>query len=566
VSDAPAASPPVPALAAPRALPPTNGEGWRRAWFASPLYRLALGGSPPRSFFAIGSAQWPGDASRGQAILTGDLVAAGVTGRLDEEPWSRPGADPLWLGALHGFGWIADLRDAGSPLGPGVAAARIEQWIERHRGWSPLAWRADILGERIVNWVRHYEYVAPGGSPAFAARFVASLAAQRKHLRRLIPGKLAGRGLLMAYRALAFADLAFLRDGRPFDRSLVATMAQLRRFLPRYVGADGVVAERSPLVQLQALIALIDLRDAMNSAQQASPLELQAAIDRMAPALRLLRHGDGKLALFNASHEGDPALIDLALARSGSLERARREAPQSGFYAVAVGQSLALIDAGSPPPRGMDREAHAGTLSFEFSVGRERLIVNCGSTPTAGEEWRMATRFTAAHSTLVIDNVNSTEITPLGAMEYRAGNVLARREESDGAVWLEASHDGYKSLFGAIHKRRIYLSADGSDLRGEDQLTGPDGKNIARPGKNFAVRFHLHPSVSASVSQGGGVLLRLPGGSGWRFRASGATVSLAESVYLGVEGQIRRTEQIVMIAALPPEGAKAKWAFQRYEG
>ncbi len=48
-----------------------------------------------------------------------------------------------------------------------------------------------------------------------------------------------------------------------------------------------------------------------------APAELVAAIDRMAPMLRFFRHGDGGLALFNGTWEGDRRMIDLVLARYG---------------------------------------------------------------------------------------------------------------------------------------------------------------------------------------------------------------------------------------------------------
>ena len=107
---------------------------------------------------------------------------------------------------------------------------------------------------------------------------------------------------------------------------------------------------------------LLDVRAALASAERRAPAELIAAIDRMAPMLRFFRHGDGGLALFNGAWEGDRTLIDLVLARSGSSEPAPTMALVSGFQRLAAGTSLVIADAGSPPGRGMDGIAHAGTL------------------------------------------------------------------------------------------------------------------------------------------------------------------------------------------------------------
>src|SRR5487761_1689996 len=109
----------------------------------------------------------------------------------------------------------------------------------------------------------------------------------------------------------------------------------------------------------------------------------------------------------------------------------------------------------------------------------------------------------------------------------RPEKVEMQRQEANGAHWLEASHDGWLRPFGALHRRRLYLAESGEDLRGEDAVE-------AEHGQPYAVRFHLHPGVSASLQQDGeGALLRLPGGGGWRLRADGARITLEESVYLG---------------------------------
>jgi uncharacterized heparinase superfamily protein len=98
-------------------------------------------------------------------------------------------------------------------------------------------------------------------------------------------------------------------------------------------------------------------------------------------------------------------------------------------------------------------------------------------------------------------------------------------------------------------------------------FAGPDGRMVTLPDRRFILRFHLHPTVKATLAQSGqAVLMRLPSGRGWRLRASGAGVGLAESIYLGEDGRHRRTEQIVLVGQVPAEGAAVKWALTRMEG
>ena len=191
---------------------------------------------------------------------------------------------------------------------------------------------------------------------------------------------------------------------------------------------------------------------------------------------------------------------------------------------------------------------------MELSIGRERLIVNCGAFPAGPPEWRDATRATAAHSTLTVNDVNSSELKPDG-LGRRPEEVKVQRQEANGAHWLEAHHDGWRRLFGAIHLRRLYVAESGEDIRGEDVIE-------AETPQPFTLRFHLHPDVIASLQQDKeAVLLRLRSGAGWRLRADGAQMSLEESIYLGGP-EPRRTEQVVLTGT--QDGPQhVKWAISK---
>ena len=193
-----------------------------------------------------------------------------------------------------------------------------------------------------------------------------------------------------------------------------------------------------------------------------------------------------------------------------------------------------------------------------MSIGRHRLIVNCGSYP-AGHRWSRAYRATAAHSTLVVNDTNSSKISPDGALSRRPETVACRREETEGSHWLDMSQDGYRVPFGLVHQRRLYLAAGGEDLRGEDCLVGPGGHE-------FTIRFHLHPDARVALAQDGETsLLSVGRGGGWRFRARGAEVALEPSVYLGRPGEVRRSQQIVLSGRTAGGETTVKWALHKQE-
>jgi uncharacterized heparinase superfamily protein len=223
---------------------------------------------------------------------------------------------------------------------------------------------------------------------------------------------------------------------------------------------------------------------------------------------------------------------------------------------MQAGHSLVLVDTGKPPSVGFDEAAHAGPLSFEFSQGRERIVVNCGGYRGTQRAWRQVARSSAAHSVLVVADTNAVEIKDDGTLGRAPPTIRYERAEEDGHQWIAASHDGYRQRFGLTYARELYLSADGDDLRGEDKLSG-------RAGTPFAVRFHLHPAIQAVLVQdGNATLLRLASGLVWRLRATGADMTLTESIYLG-SGELKETRQVILSGVTGPNGASVRWAIRR---
>ena len=85
---------------------------------------------------------------------------------------------------------------------------------------------------------------------------------------------------------------------------------------------------------------------------------------------------------------------------------------------------------------------------------------------------------------------------------------------------------------------------------------------LLEDGIGFAARFHIHPDVRVSPSQGGGILLKLPNGEGWRFRAGGAQITVEESVYLGTD-MVRKSEQLVLTGVVANQPAEVGWVFEQ---
>ena len=199
-------------------------------------------------------------------------------------------------------------------------------------------------------------------------------------------------------------------------------------------------------------------------------------------------------------------------------------------------------------------------------------MINCGLPPTSRDSWRPVARATAAHSTVTFNDLSSCQFLGPGLLQRFLGapimggpsEVPVAREEQEGAVVVRASHDGYASRFGIIHERTLRVAADGARLDGEDRFLPVQGDKIPTGRRDaFAVRFHLHPAVKASLlTDGHGVTLMLPNREIWTFSAQEDAVEIEESVYLaGRQGPSRTSQLVIYGRARKVESVR--WIFVR---
>ena len=304
----------------------------------------------------------------------------------------------------------------------------IENWIDKHTHPTADVWRGDILGQRISNWLCAFPFFGESAAEDLQCTVFTSLARQVRYLAKITPGTLSGVGLLQAIKGLTFAGLAM--EGR--EQLLEQSLNLLHKEIGKQVLSDGGHVSRSPQALLDTVMILIDIRAALRQAGYPCPEKIQHALDRTIPALRFFRHADRAFSLFNGCQEGREELVKQVMLQSGSRARTLNSLPHTGYERVTLGRGLLLVDTGKPPKWPYDGCAHAAPLSLEFSYGRERIFVNCGSHPTHAE-WQDMLRFTAAHSALIIDDRNACEIHKDGSFARKPKKVTTNREDMIGA-------------------------------------------------------------------------------------------------------------------------------------
>jgi uncharacterized heparinase superfamily protein len=463
-----------------------------------------------------------------------------------------------WAEALYGFIWLRHMRAANTAITRANARDLVDDFITGKRDRDPVAARPGVLARRLISFLSHSPLLLEGADHDFYDRFIQHCGRSISELNFALLGPTSGLERLQAILAMALASLCL--DG--LDHFAGRAERLLADELDRQILADGGHVSRNPRVLAEVLLDLLPLREAYAGRGMEAPRALLTAIDRMMPHLRMFRHGDGSLALFNGMGVTLPDVMATLIAYDDARSRPMEHAPYAGYDRMEAGMTVVVADVGLPPPRPLSGEACAGCLSFQLSSGLQTIVVNCGTPRHASESLTLLARSTAAHSTVTVADTSSARFGVFaGERRIVSGprSVPVRRDTRLGAFELVASHDGYKRQFGLVHERSWTLRMDGEQLDGEDRFT----LSGSRGPVPVVLRFHLHPAIRASLIQdGAGALLMTGPGEAWVFEASGQQVSIEDSIFFASSDSSRRTSQLVVEADAVATG-QIGWRFSR---
>ncbi len=524
----------------------------QKAWGESPFYQVQLKGpTPDRLFFQPGDPRKP-DTDIAKSLARGRLAlgdeSVDCEGEL-ERLWDLPVPGGALSAYLQEFSWLRHLEALGE-AGRAPARTLMKAWLERYERWHSEAWAPYFVAERLVQLCAHYPLLLSGADALWRSRVLTSMARQTRHLARTTHRAETGFDRLMTSLGLGIAGYCLPGCEGPAERGLEMTRRELRLQLR----PDGGHVSRNPSRQLKLALRLQTLLKTIEARSLQPPGFLRHMVLRASAMATFFRCPDGRLAVFNGGYEDDGCAVLAVQSFIDPDSAPTNFARHSGYHKMSAARALLIMDTANDHGAGSSFKS-AGSL--HFSTGRSRIFINCGNGGHRGPEWRQALDRRAAHSALSFD----------GAAQVSFGETSHRRAEEGKGQLLEFEREIISArTTNATHVRRLFLSADGANLRGEELLTALPPEILA----HAVWRFHLHPSVRASLARDRrSVLLLLPNKEGWRFKSNCRELQLEKSAYCGEGGAPVSTEQIAVRAPLcgreNGEKTAARWALQRLD-
>ncbi|MEI6837167.1 MAG: alginate lyase family protein [Alcaligenaceae bacterium] len=532
---------------------------YRRLWFR--LYRPRVNStvlaSPPR----LARGNWQPPAARAPSMLgSRQFRFLNLEQSLPaHDGWNDAKLDKLWLYNIHYFD---DLNARNADQRSAWHQALLQRWVQENPPVSGNGWEPYPTSLRIVNWVK---WLAAGN--AAPPGMTQSLATQARWLSKRLEWHLLGNHLFANAKALVFVGLFFEGDEPP--AWLATGLKIMARELPEQVLADGGNFERSPMYHA---IFLEDVLDLVNAAQRWPGLIPDAQVstwretaERMLGWLVGMAHPDGEIALFNDAAFGvAPNLAELhsyalrlgiASVIADSIrnpvpqtawmpDQVRHDDcshqvlrlthfPESGYVRLEQDNAVALLDVAPIGPDYLPGHAHADTLSFELSVFDQRVVVNGGTSRYGLGPERLHERGTAAHSTVQVAGLDSSEVWGGFRVARRAYPFDLQILNEPGKLQVACSHDGYTRLNGAPVHRRESVMERGS-LRVADAVRGGAHAALAR--------YILHPGMQIAADGANTWQLTLPQGQSLRVKVLAGRARLEPASYAPEFGIVLSTQ------------------------
>ena len=433
--------------------------------------------------------QWDGPRIYEQSLFENNKVRfLSLDGSVDSvSSWNCDSKEKLWLYNLHYFD---DLNSSSFKERIELQGSFIDQWIDQNppalgNGWEPYP-----LSLRLVNWVKWFSK-----QEVVEQKNLNSLRQQAEALMQQVEYHILGNHLFANAKALTFIGCYF--QGNDADKYLNIGLNLLDREIPEQFLADGAHFELSPMyhcILLWDLLELIDLAETSQNSQILARLDKWKRVAKKALNwLNTMIHPDGEVSFFNDSAMGIAAKPSQIFSYAEKLNlnwnsvlALLSQNLESGYSRVSQANYSLIFDHANVGPDYLPGHAHADTLSFELTLGKQRVFVNSGTSLYGTSLERVRQRQTVAHNTVSVAGMDSSQVWSGFRVAKRAYAKLDKVSNvGQQQVQIVASHNGYMQQSPKVTHTRA-LDCASESLIINDTLS----KEVPA-----CFHLHLHPEV-----------------------------------------------------------------------
>ena len=452
---------------------------------------------------------------------------------------------------IHSFDFLNFSSKLGGKMGISLSKEAIFGWYKLYKNKLGFPWIEDLTSKRLINLLYNYEYINSSSKEEDKKKldFIIYF-----HIQRIFFDFNSKK----MNEFTSFDLLAYLLSGLLLKKINKNEIDYIKFIVANQIDKIGVHKSYNLLEHSKFINNLKEIKSILLFFNSNKSNVFDEIILKMASILNEYFHLDGSLPLFNGANNIYTLSIYNSLNKESYLKKREFSNINNGIAFYADKNKKIFFDVVQPNLDMISSNLSAGTLSVELSGFGEKILTNCGASESFGKNPEYL-RYSAAHSTIILQNTNISEIKVDNPHIKFPQSVIFRKETNNLEEIFEGSHNGYLNKFNKIIKRRLVINKNKNNLKGEDSFISY--KDISNR-LIYHIRFHLaHDMVLNFTNNKKNIILKTKMKNIWLFK-SNTELIIEDSI--SVDNNITKpTKQIVIKGVLSNEKVVEKWSLEK---
>tara|TARA_Y100001970_G_scaffold286120_1_gene407499 strand:+ start:13760 stop:15298 length:1539 start_codon:yes stop_codon:yes gene_type:complete len=452
---------------------------------------------------------------------------------------------------IHTFNFLFFYQKIGGKKGIDLSKKNIFLWFEKFRFAKNFPWVGDLSSKRLISILYNYDFVCSISSKNEIKLINIIL---NLHIKRIeFDTKIKKITDFSSYDILA---LFLIQSIKKNINNVI--LEKLLEFLNTHIDENSMHRSYNILEHAKFLNNLNEVKNILLFFNVKIPEYLNNQILGMTSLLKSYTHTDFTLPLFNGCNNNHNKEIEKIYSKEQYLKSKSLLNYKNGLAFYSDVSRAVFFDVVQPTSFGFHKSLSAGSLAIEISSNGEKIITNCGGSEIGGRNPSYL-KYSAAHSTIIINNTNISEVKEDDIKTKFPKQVMFESKEDKNQIIFKGSHNGYLKNFKKICKRELVVYKKKNLFIGKDTLISSKSTNNKSV---FHIRFHIMPEISTNItSNKKNIILKTKQNNIWIFKSSNE-INIEKSIYVKNDIAIE-TSQIVISGITSLLKNNIQWSLEK---
>ncbi len=452
---------------------------------------------------------------------------------------------------IHSFDFLNFSNKLGGKIGINLSRESIFGWFQINKNKLGFPWSEDLSSRRLINLLYNYEYINSSTSKNSKNKLDVVI---YYHIQRI----LFDFNNKKITDITSFDLIAYLISSIMLNKINKKKIDYLKYIIDHQIDKLGMHKSYNIIEHSKFINNLNEIKNILLFFKIEKSKIFDELILKMTSILNEYFHSDGSIPLFNGSNNIYTKVIYDSLNKENYLKKREFTNIENGIAFYSDKNKKIFFEVVQPNNDMVSSNLSAGTLSIELSGFGEKIFTNCGASESLGKNPEYL-RYSAAHSTIVLQNTNISQIKEGNPHIKFPQSVVFRREANDNEEVFEGSHNGYLNKFKKIIKRKLIIYKKLIKIEGEDNLISYKDINDRLI---YHIRFHLAEDIIYNFTNNKkNIILKTKMNNIWLFKSD--TELIVEDSILVDKNITKPTKQIVIKGVLSDKKILKKWSLEK---